>query len=513
VTHLWGTGEVGLSGQEERRASWLRRSVVLREARTWPTVVLVLLCLFVGVPTTILLTPDQTITIAGQSLSVGARDPSLSIAGPAQLVQIGNTRLDITPLQVYGPLRPRLTLGPVQRNPEAAAALNPSTRGDLGATATSTLTWAFIRWYGFATVGLLAFTLAATAVVAYLRTLLTLRRSAREEHRALTATEIWQRSAGQIRGMSVIAVVVALLGWAGSGALAYTGAVDGLQRVRTLADLVGTYHLSPSPVGPPVRGYVGAVIGDSRASRVGGPPVAKASDDDIACARSADSLADEIGALRGERVLNLACSGASIARGLRGPQPQGGRVMAPQIGRLKQVQDLSYVVVVIGPNDLYWADFLAYCYGVPDCRDNLTQGEFDYRLAAFDRDYGDLLQDLNELPGQPQIVIVTSYDVFDPNATCADAKGPAGASGLTRVNLDLLASRNAALNDVLTSGAQKYGFTVARPRLAPLCSSSPDKLGPDLQGLSDRYPFHPTGLGMVRMASAVSVVIRSKTGD
>ena len=45
MTHLWGTGEVGLSGQEERRANWLRRSVVLREARTWPTVVLVLLCL------------------------------------------------------------------------------------------------------------------------------------------------------------------------------------------------------------------------------------------------------------------------------------------------------------------------------------------------------------------------------------------------------------------------------------------------------------------------------------
>ena len=47
-----------------------------------------------------------------------------------------------------------------------------------------------------------------------------------------------------------------------------------------------------------------------------------------------------------------------------------------------------------------WTDFLRYCYGVPDCADALTQNEFDYRLAAFDRAYGDLLVDLNDLPGR-----------------------------------------------------------------------------------------------------------------
>src|SRR5262249_42139556 len=138
--------------------------------------------------------------------------------------------------------------------------------------------------------------------------------------------------------------------------------------------------------------------------------------------------------------------------------------------------------------------------------------EFDYRLASFDRDYGDLLQDLNDLPGQPQVIIVTSYDVFDPGAKCADARGPAGSSGLTPVNIDMLASRNAALNDVLVSGAQKYHFTVATPRLAPLCSADTDKLGPDLQGLTDRFPFHPTAVGILRMASAVAQVIKPE-GD
>ncbi len=64
-----------------------------------------------------------------------------------------------------------------------------------------------------------------------------------------------------------------------------------------------------------------------------------------------------------------------------------------------------------------------------NCSDNLSEGEFSYRLAQFDRDYGDLLEDLNDLPDRPQIVIVTSYDVFDPGADCRDTKGPTGTPG------------------------------------------------------------------------------------
>jgi hypothetical protein len=147
------------------------------------------------------------------------------------------------------------------------------------------------------------------------------------------------------------------------------------------------------------------VIGDSRAVRVGGPPLPSTAEDpanDRACERSTDSLAAEIGDLLPSRVLNLACPSATITSGLRGPQDRGGRLVPAQIGLLKQVQDLRFVVVAIGPNDVGWTDFLRYCYGVADCSDQLTQGEFDYRIAAFDRVYGDLLVDLNDLPGVPR---------------------------------------------------------------------------------------------------------------
>jgi hypothetical protein len=246
--------------------------------------------------------------------------------------------------------------------------------------------------------------------------------------------------------------------------------------------------------------------------RVGGPPVPDGSPDDVACARSTDSLAAEIGQLIPARVLNLACPSATITSGLRGPQDQGGRSIPAQIGVLKQVQNLRFVVVAIGPNDMGWTDFLRYCYGVPDCSDQLTQGEFDYRLAAFDRVYGDLLIDLNDLPGRPQVIVVTSYDPFLPDADCADTRAE-GHPGLNPAKIELLHARNKQLNDVLAAGAEKYGFAVARPELAPLCTKGDDGLGPDLQGMSDPFPFHPTGIGSLRMASSVVRLIQPLAGS
>jgi hypothetical protein len=488
------------------------RGAVLRELRSPPTLLLVAFCVLVGLPAVIALTPNQQVTVAGQDLSVGARTPSPTIAGPAQLVQIGNTELDLARLRVYGPLRPQVVLGPVQRNAAAGAVLDPATRSHAQAEAVGSVRSGFLRWYGWATLGVLAFTLAATAAAGCVRILVTLRRQSRAQHRHVTVADVWQRSVGQLRGMTVVALAAALLAWAAAGTLAYLGTVNGLHDVRSLSDLVGTHYLAPSPVGPAVHGYTGAVIGDSRASRVGGPPVPDPTDGDTACVRSSDSLAGEVSTLIAAPVLNLACPGASIASGLRGPQEQGGRVLPSQVGRLKQVDGLKFVVVVIGPNDLYWSDFLRYCYGVENCQDRLTQGEFGYRLAAFDAEYGDLLQDLNDLPGSPQIVVVTSYDVFKPDANCGDTRGPAGAKGLNPANIELLANRNAELNNVLVSGARKYGFDVAKPMLAALCQPSHDQLGADIQGLDDSHPFHPTGIGMVRMASSVVQVLRPVAG-
>ncbi len=486
---------------------------VLREARSWPSLLLVFLCLLLAVPATILITPDQHVTVAGQDIGVGARIPTFSWSGPAQLVQIGNTQLDIVPLRVIGPLRPKLTLGPVQRNAEAVAALQPDNRADTRRNAVDDITGAFIRWYAWAALVLLALTTGLVAAASCVRMLLTLRRESRAQGEALTATDLWHGSRNQIRGAFIAATAVTTLAWAVCGALAYTGAVNGMREVSSLQDLVGSQYLAPAPVGPAVEGYVGAVIGDSRAARDGGPLVGAPTEADRACGRSLDSLAQEIRGLISGPVANLACSGATIPNGLRGPQSRGGQILPPQVGLLKQFTGLKFVVVVIGPNDLSWGDQLRYCYGVADCHDRLTGGEFTYRLAAFDHDYGDLLRDLNDLPGGPQVIIMTSYDIFGADAACPDALGPPGAIGLSPQNIELLRTRNVELNDVLVAGAEKYGFAVARPVLTPLCQEGGDALGPDLQGLGDVAPFHPTGIGTLRMASSVVRSLESATPD
>jgi hypothetical protein len=475
----------------------------VREARSLPTLLLVLFCLFVGIPATAALTPDQEITVAGQHLTVGVRDPSLSLSGPAQLVQIGNTAYDIPAVQVYGPLRPQLALGPVQRNAAATAVFDSKTNATAVSTAIATITKGYLRWYGCASLILLGFTAAAVAGACFLRMLFRLRRLSRGQAEPVPLAQLWRHTSRQLWGMVIVAVVVTSLGWAAAGGSAAYGVANGLPGVHSLSDLVGTSYLSPSPAGKTVHGYSGAVIGDSRAVRLGGPAVADATPDDVACGRSADSLAAQIGGLTGQNWLNLACSGASIRQGLSGPQTQGGQVLAAQVGRLKQVKGLRSVAVVIGPNDVYWGDFLRYCYGVADCQDRLSEGEFGYRLTAFDSDYGNLLQDLNDLPGHPKIIITTSYGVFTPDADCADSHGPAGAHPLSPGDIRRLADMNQQLNEVLTSGAEKYGFAVAEPQLTPLCTPTQPGLGPDLQGLADANPFHPTAVGELKMAAAV----------
>nr|WP_222132067.1 GDSL-type esterase/lipase family protein [Pseudonocardia sp. C8] len=488
---------------------------MVREARSLPTLLLLALIAVAGVPLVIMLTPEKHVEVFGQDIGVGARVPPPSLSGPAQIVQLGNAEFDLTRVQVYGPIRPRLSIGPLRRPADNGPLLTRHTVDDHGGVdgAVRTLTEGFATWYLWGAAGMVLAALLGSALMACARLLVALRRTRTRGHRLH-----WDDHAGPIGRMTTIAVTASVLLWAGAGAAALHGTTTGLGKVTSLTDLVGATTVSPSPVGPPVTGVTGAVIGDSRAARVGGPPVERPGGDgdraDRVCARSADSTAVQLSLLRGEPVLNLACAGASVPAGLRGPQQRDGVTLPPQVGRLKQVQGLQWVVVAIGPNDLAWSDFLAYCYGLATCDDRFSDGEFEARLAGFARDVGALFGDLDALPGRPRVVVTLSYDPFpdrfDPG--CPDMQGPPGTPGLDQGKLDLLAERNRRLNDVLADGAARFGFTTALPNLSPLCAEARDRLGPDLQGLDRPHPFHPTGLGSLRMAASVAAALATPAG-
>lgn len=482
------------------------RRLVRTVAPARPTLLLVLFCLLAGLPATILLTPGQDVVAFGQHIEVGARPPEPTLHGPARLVQVGNTAMDLYPLSVWGPLRPQLTMGPIQRNAGAAAVFDPQQGPAARDAAVAAIADGFATWFGWAGAGLVMFTLAAAAGAVGLRSLLVLRRVARAGQ--APPPDLLRRSVTAMGRTTATALTVSVLAWAACGALAWRGTVDGLRDSSSLAQLVGATHVPPAPAGPAVTGFSGAVIGDSRVSRLGGPavPATAARAGDGPCRRSTDSLAAELSDLLPTRVLNLACPDATVTAGLLGPQQVGTASLPAQVGVLQQVQGLRFVVVAIGPNDVGWTDFLRYCYGAPSCNDQLSANEFGYRLAAFDRAYGDLLADLASLPGAPQVIVMTSYGAFAPDATCANTHVP-GYPGLDPGKITLLVDRNDQLNDVLTGGASKYGYAVARPSLALLCDPAGDGLGPDLQGMTDPFPFHPTGVGSLRMASSVARLV------
>lgn len=470
----------------------------------WLTTVALALVVAAGaVPLAIVLTPDKGTIVAGQYVAIGGTvGPGLT--GPARMQQIGRTTIDLPGLRVRGPLRPEVILGPLVQTNDVSQLLDPHNGPAARHRAVAAVVAAARTWFVEATGMLVVVALAIIGLATVVRIWLVLARA----HEHLTVREVWHGRARRFRRDAVLALVLTLAAWGASGLLTARDTASGLSEVSSLRDLVGASPVRLAPQGAPVTGYAGAVIGDSRASRLGGPPLAKPSRDDKACKRSSDSLAAQLTLLNPEQpALNLACPSATIEAGLLGSQTRGRIAVPPQVSRLLQVHDLRYVVVMIGPNDLEWGDFLRYCYGVPKCDDAFTSTQFDYKLASFDHDYGDLLAALAALPTHPRIIVVGSYDVFGSDAHCADTQGPPGVPGLDQQGIALLRERNQRFNDVLAAGAKAYGFTLAMPHLSPLCTAASSELGQDIQGLTDRYPFHPTAIGMVRLGAGVLAAI------
>lgn len=491
-------------------------TAVRRRARTLaPGIVLAVLGAMVAVPAAIALTPAQGTTVAGQHLDVRGTTPATgwlsNWRGPATLRQIGQTVVDLPPVQVRGPLRPQLQLGPLVRQQDLDQLLDPRKDSSGRDRAIHAVAHAFLHWYIVATLLVAFITLALIAIWSSGWTWIALTRASRHEHRP-TVAEVWHGLARRIGVTATVAFVLTTGAWLAAGGLAWHDTTQGLRSISSPRELVGAAPLQLRPKGAPLTSYTGAVIGDSRASRLGGDLVASPSTADRACKRSTDSLAAQLETLSpADRVVNLACPGATIAQGLLGTQRRGGHTLLPQVSRLLEASGLRFVAVMIGPNDLNWTSFLKYCYAFTRCDDRVSDGQFNYQLAAFDRSYGDLLAALSALPGDPQIVIVGSYDVFGPDATCDDTKGPRGTPGLNADNLALLAHRNAQLNDVLATGAKAYGDDFVLPHLRTLCQPADPGVGADLQGLADPHPFHPTGAGMVRLATPVFAALHLPT--
>jgi len=425
-------------------------------------------------------TPLQTVTVAGQVIQVGATSPNLSWSGPGEVDLFGQSLP--TNIRFSGPVRPRLQLSQITINSELTTFVEGAHGAGVERILGARLADGWKRYFAWETAVVGAGTLILVGALAGWR-------------RVPYRTTLWLLAAGLLiaEALNVGAIMITT----------YT-APDRLRRVHSLNELVGSLTHPPriDPAGRPLRRVQAVVIGDSTAAGAGLTPAPGVSGNARACGRSLDSYAADLSDVNGWKVLNLACDGATISRGLLGPQEQNGVRLPPQLAEAERASRASVVIVSVGADDLGWAAEVRYCSVTPTCNDKATAAYFQQQLASFSKDYLDLLSRLAVLPGHPQVIINRYYNPFGAQPGCLSR------AGLTQANLQTLTSRLATLNTVLAKGAAQFQFSSPQPDFAghQLCTALPY-----VQGLSSPAPFHPTAAGQLAIALADQAALGQPT--
>ncbi len=409
---------------------------------------------------------------------MGATGPTLSISGAGEVNLFGQSLP--TNLHFLGPVRPRLQLTQITINSQLTNFVQGSSPAGAERVLGNALASGWMHYFSWET--------ALTALGALL---------------LLGALAGWRRLPHRTTVKLLIGGLV-LTEAVNLGAIMITayGAPGALRQVRSLTQLVGDEPPVPSVTKatrvPP--GVQVVVIGDSTASGAGLPPVPDASRVDLECGRSSDSYAQALAQADHWSVMNLACDSATIGNGLLGPEGRGGDTVPPQIDAASGARNARAVIVSVGADDLGWSSMLRLCAAAPSCDDRATAAYFQQQLAAFSKNYLQLLNVLGALPGHPQVIINRYYDPFSLKLTCLRP------TGLTMPKLRTLSSRLATLNAVLAKGAADFGFTSVQPNFAghQMCTKQPY-----VQGLGDPAPFHPTAAGQLAIALADQAVLHT----
>jgi lysophospholipase L1-like esterase len=426
----------------------------------------------------LLVTPLQTVSVAGQVIQVGASGPSLGFSGPGEIDLFGQALP--TSVRFTGPVRPRLQLSQISINSELTTFIQGRHPGGAERLLGATLASGWKHYFTWEIVITGACALVLVGAVAGWR-------------RLSRRTTIKLLAAGLLlaEAVNVGAIMVT----------AYSAPAK-LLRVHSLNELVGTETPVPKihPVGKPLPNVQVVVMGDSTAAGAGLAPLPGATSAGLACGRSSDSYAADLGAANGWRVLNLACNSATIRHGLLGPQSRDGNTLAPQLAVAERAKHASVVIVSVGADDLRWANMVEYCARVLNCGDRATTAYFQQQLAKFSKDYLDLLSRLHALPNHPQVVINRYYDPFGTQPGCLSQ------DGLTSTNLQVLVSRLNTLNEVLARGAAQFGFSSPQPDFTGHQLCTPQSY---VQGLSAPAPMHPTAAGQLAIALTDQAVLHT----
>ncbi|MGZ8579781.1 MAG: GDSL-type esterase/lipase family protein [Actinomycetota bacterium] len=419
----------------------------------------------------LLITPAQSVSALGQTVAVGATPPTLSASGPGEVVLFGRS----LPTEIYfvGPVRPRLVLTDITLDAQVAGAFSPPGQAAAAAAVGEALASGWRRYF-----------LWQSAIVGAAAVLL------------LGAIAGWRRYDHRRTFIAIVGGLLFVEAVNVSAIMVTAFTAPGvLREVGSLNELVGREELRPvvPAEGPSQPDVQAIVLGDSTAAGLGGPPIHDATEQDEACERSSFAFAETLGRVNDWTVDNLACSGATIDRGILGPQVVGDRRIASQLAVAKRATQPEVVIVNVGANDLHWSTLVFLCGAADSCDNRALTAYFQRSLDDFTQDYYELLRQLAALPGDPLVLINRYYAPFDPALDCLEPLG------LTPEKLDVLLDRLDSLNDVLTAGADTFGYRTVQPDFAghELCTDSPY-----VQGSDDPAPLHPNARGHLVIALA-----------
>ncbi len=452
--------------------------VFARRLLRWLAGLLVLVVVAAGsIAVALLVTPLQTVTVAGQTIKVGSTSPDLNFSGPGEVDLFGQSLA--TNLQFTGPVRPRLQLAQITINSELTNFVEGTKPTAAERILGSRLAEGWTHYFAWETAIAGAGALIGVGAVAGWR-------------RLPLRTTLLLLTAGLVITEAI-----------NVGAILVTAhkAQAALRRVTSLNQLVGSAPPVPHlrKAARPLPNVQVVVMGDSTAAGAGLTPVTDPTRIERVCGRSSDSYAEDLASVNSWRVLNLACSGATIRHGLLGSQHRDGITVPSQVASAQRASNASVVIVSIGANDLGWTRMLAYCSAAPRCDDRATTAYFQQQLASFSKDYLELLSRLAALPSHPHVIINRYYDPFGIQPTCLLAVG------YTPAKVAVLTSRLNTLNTVLAQGAAQFGFSSPQPDFAGHQLCTPQSY---VQGLGSPAPFHPTALGALAIALADQAVLR-----
>jgi lysophospholipase L1-like esterase len=414
-------------------------------------------------------TPMQTVEAAGQTVRVGAASPSLSGSGPGEVDLFG--QVISTRPEFRGPIRPRLQLTHITINAQVGQFARSSDHGGSELSARLTDGWRrYLLWETLLAAGFAALLLAAATG--------------------------WQRWSGATKAKVLTAGVVCVLG--ANSVCVYLLASSTPKVLKQVDSVEGLVGRAPSTPVRPARGPAleevnGVVIGDSTAAAIGNPLVDDPEPLDRGCKRSRDSYAAYLAQTNAWNVMNLACSGATVAAGLLDVQNVGDQVAPPQLAVAQRATKASVVIVSVGANDVRWVELTELCLAAKACDDRASTAYYQQQLNAFAKDYYDLLGQLKNLPQHPTVLINQYYDPFGEDVGCLKSQG------VTQPMADALRGRLADMNALLDKGARAFGFRSVPQHFSGhgLCSERPF-----VQGAGADAPLHPTTAGELAIALA-----------